>query len=220
RTEIKFAEDRLKAALHEKVTLLQEIHHRVKNNMQSISSLLYLQSKKIEDEQAKAIFNECRNQVRSMALIHDKLYQSPDFINIYYFKNYINDLIKDLCIAYNIDGQKINFNVRVGNISLFIDYAVTLGLILNELISNTLKYAFPSSWKGTGNVEILLDRDSEGKTQFIYKDNGIGLPKNFDPNQTDSLGLTLVKNLAENQLEGRIDIKTDTGLEYNISFKK
>ena len=153
-TERKLADDRLKATINEKVTLLQEIHHRVKNNMQSISSLLYLQAKKITDERTKELFNECVNRVRSMSLIHEKLYRSADFINIYYLKDYINDLVKSLYLSYHVDYNKIKFDINVEDISLYVDFTIPLGLTINELVSNSLKHAFPESWEGIGEIKI------------------------------------------------------------------
>jgi len=219
-TERKFSEDRMKATINEKVTLLQEIHHRVKNNMQVISSLLYLQGKKIKDEETKEIFNESMNRVRSMSLIHEKLYRSADFINIYYLKDYINDLIKSLYTSYRIDYNKIKFHVHVDDISLYVDFAVPLGLTINELVSNSLKHAFPQSWEGTGEIKISLTLAENGMIDFNYKDNGVGLPKDFNLDSTRSLGFCLITGFVKEQLGGTINVIRDKGTEFQIAFKK
>jgi PAS domain S-box-containing protein len=219
-TERKFSEDRMKATINEKVTLLQEIHHRVKNNMQVISSLLYLQGKKIEDEETKEIFNESMNRVRSMSLIHEKLYRSADFINIYYLKDYIKDLVKSLYASYRIDYNKIKFYVHVDDISLYVDFAVPLGLTINELVSNSLKHAFPPSWEGIGEIKISLTLAENGLINFNYKDNGVGIPGDFDINNTRSLGFCLITGFVKEQLGGTINVIRDKGTEFKIVFKK
>jgi len=219
-TEAKLITARIKATTNEKVTLLQEIHHRVKNNMQAISSLIYLQSKKVTDEKTKELFNECINRVRSMSLIHQKLYRSSDFISIYYFKDYIDDLLRELCISYKIDMNKILFDVRVDNISFYIDFAIPLGLVINELVSNSLKHAFSFTNDETNKIEIMLTGSDDGSIKFIYKDNGIGMPENVDPCNTNSLGLTLIKSLVENQLCGTLNFIRNKGVEFRITFSK
>jgi two-component sensor histidine kinase len=188
--------------------------------MQAISSLLYLQSKKVTDKKTKELFNECITRVRSMALIHQKLYRSSDFISIYYFKDYIDDLIRELCVSYRIDFGKVKFDVRVDNISFYIDYAIPLGLIINELVSNSLKHAFPSTWKDTRNIAIILSESDDATIKFTYKDNGIGMPENIDPCNTNSLGLTLIKSLAENQLGGTMRFMRNRGVVFQINFSK
>ena len=219
-TERKFSEDRMKATINEKVTLLQEIHHRVKNNMQVISSLLYLQGKKIKNEKTKEIFNESMNRVRSMSLIHEKLYRSADFINIYYLKDYINDLVRSLYSSYRVDYNKVKFHVHVDDISLYIDFAVPLGLTINELVSNSLKHAFPPSWEGTGEINISLTLAENGAINFNYKDNGVGLPKDFDLDNIKSLGFGLITGFVRDQLGGTINVKRNKGTEFQILFKK
>lgn len=219
-TERKFSEDRMKATINEKVTLLQEIHHRVKNNMQVISSLLYLQGKKIKDEKTKEIFNESMNRVRSMSLIHEKLYRSADFINIYYLKDYINDLVRSLYSSYRIDYNKVKFHVHVDDISLYIDFAVPLGLTINELVSNSLKHAFPKSWEGNGEIKISLTLAEDGMIDFNYKDNGVGLPKDFNLDNITTLGFGLITGFVKDQLGGTINVKRNKGTEFQIKFKK
>lgn len=218
-TENKLAEDRFKAAINEKVTLLQEIHHRVKNNLQTISSLLYLQAKYFKDDHSREIFKSCRNRVRAMSLIYEKLYRSADFITIYYFKDYLDDLIKEISHSYKVDHHKVKFNVQVDNFALIADLAVPFGLILNELISNTLKYAFPKNWEGVGAAKIELKKTDDGFVRLNYHDNGIGFPKNFDFENVTSLGLKLVKNLVENQLEGTVHTSDENGAGFYIIFK-
>ncbi len=218
-TENKLAEDRFKAAINEKVTLLQEIHHRVKNNLQTISSLLYLQSKYFEDSKSQEFFKSFRNRIQAMSLLYEKLYRSADFITIYYFKDYIADLIRELSRSYKDVYHKIKFDVQIDNFALIVDRAVPFGLILNELISNTLKHAYPDNWQGAGEVKIEIRQTREGLIRLEYHDNGIGLPKKFALDKVKSLGLKLVKNLVELQLEGTMEISVDKGTTFYINFK-
>ena len=213
-TERKQAEKQIKASLKEKEVLLKEIHHRVKNNLQIISSLLKLQSRSIKDEQTLAMFNESQSRIRTMALIHESLYQSNDLSRIN-FAEYIQKLVANLLRSYEINSSAIKPVINVDNVFLEIDVAVPCGLIINELVSNSLKYAFPSGKEG----KIQVDFSSENERNFTLSvsDNGVGLPKNLNILETKTLGLQLVNNLVD-QLEGTVKNNVDGGTEFRITF--
>jgi len=210
------AEKELQASLNEKELMLKEIHHRVKNNLQIISSLLTLQSESLKDQTAKEYFADSQNRIKSMAIIHEKLYQTRDFANID-IKEYVNNLVLSLFRAYNITSSQIEVEVDITNISLDVDTAIPCGLIINELVSNSLKYAFPAKEKG--KMSITLKALDDEKLQLTVSDNGPGLPQNFEPSKAKSLGLTLVTILT-NQLNGEIKMLNDSGTTFIITFMK
>ena len=198
-------------ALSEKDILLREIHHRVKNNLQLVSSMLTLQGRSIDDESALQAINEGKSRVRSMALIHQDLY-SKDSITGINVTDYLNRLTNELFITYNIDSERIKLETNIQEIELDIDTLVPLGLIINELFSNCLKYAFPEDRKGVLSISL---KEELGQLNLTIKDNGIG----FDPNNVreSSFGTTLISALTD-QLEGKMTINTENGTHVNISF--
>ncbi|MDZ7290528.1 MAG: PAS domain S-box protein [candidate division KSB1 bacterium] len=211
-TARKQAEERIKASLKEKELLLKEIHHRVKNNLQIISSLLNLQAGYIEDGRACEMFKESRNRVKSMALIHEKLYQSKDFAKID-FAEYIRHLTAHLFRSYGVNSHAIALQVNIDKVLLDIETAIPCGLIINELVSNSLKYAFPSGTNG--EIRIDLHSDYDGKLVLLVSDNGIGFPKSLDFRNTESLGLQLVSTLTD-QLNGSIELDRSAGTSFKI----
>ncbi|MGB7969014.1 MAG: PAS domain S-box protein [Methanobacterium sp.] len=213
-TQRKIAENEIKTSLAEKNTLLQEIHHRVKNNMQIISSLLNLQIKYVDDGKAVDVLKESQNRVKSMAMIHDKLYMSEDLTRIN-FVNYIKSLVTNLFYSYNVE-DTIKQKLEIDPISLNMETAVPCGLIISELVSNSLKYAFPDGM--IGEIFVSL-RSKEDNFELIISDNGIGLPKEFDINNTKTLGLMLVSSLTE-QIDGKIIINRENGTRFTIIFKE
>lgn len=212
----KQAEEQLKASLQEKELLLQEIHHRVKNNLQIISSLLNLQVEHIQDKQAIEVFKNTQNRISSMALIHDKLYQSKDLARIN-FAEYIQDLTNSLFSAYEANANKIALKIDVQDIFLSIDAAIPCGLIINELILNAMKYAFPTGRQG----EIFVKFHSVAYNKFVLfiGDNGVGFPKDLDLKSLNSLGLQLVSALVK-QLSGDIETNTSNGAQFKITFAR
>ncbi len=208
------AQEQINESLKEKIVLLREIHHRVKNNLQIVSSLLNLQAGYITDNKILEVFKESQTRIRSMALIHEKLYQSRDLDKIN-FSDYIDSLIKDLYKSYRSRLSRININYETGQIFLEIDQAILCGLIINELISNSIKHAFKDTEEGEIQVKILNEGDDY---QLIVEDNGIGFPKDFDIENTDSLGLQLVTSLTS-QMAGKLEINSDRGTVVKISFK-
>jgi two-component sensor histidine kinase len=208
------AEEKVMASLKEKEVLLQEVHHRVKNNMTVIISLLKLQSNKIKDEQYKDIFSNSINRIKSMALIHEKLYRSDDLAKVN-FEDYLEEMLNNMLMSYGLNTHKVALTTEVENISLRIDSAIPCGLIINELVSNSLKYAFPEDRKGEIKVAIHLN-DSD-KVELTVSDNGVGIPENLDFRNTDSLGLNLV-NALTSQLQGEIELNRNNGTEFRIVF--
>ncbi len=219
-TEWKRAEEKINASLKEKEVLLREIHHRVKNNLQIISSLLNLQSGYIQDQRALDLFKECQTRVRSMSLIHERLYQSESLSNIK-FSEYVKILIDDLFHSYGVDTNNVSYSLDVIDQPIKIDTAIPCGLIVNELISNSLKYAFPGQHllKKKGKINIKLAQEDAGKFILEIADNGIGLPKGFDLRKAETLGLQLVATLVE-QLDGKIEIKGNKGAVFTIRFEE
>jgi two-component sensor histidine kinase len=209
------AEEQLKSSLEEKEMLLKEVHHRVKNNMQVISSLLNLQSGSIKDPQVIEIFKESQNRVKSMAIIHEKLYKSTDFKHID-FGEYIKNLAADLLKSYRSMPGDIQLKINVEDVILGIDTAIPCGLIINELVSNALKHAFPKDRKGEINIELLRNGD---RLTLIVGDDGIGFPEDLDFRQTGSLGLQLVRTLTQ-QLGGTIELSRSFGTEFKITFSE
>ncbi len=216
------AEEQIKASLREKEVLLKEIHHRTKNNMQVISSILALQSDMLEHDQVKKIFKDTENRIKSMALVHQKLYQSNDLSNIN-LKEYIDELAELLLKSYN--AEKISFileTLETDNSFVLIDIAIPCGLILNELITNSLKYAFPGDSQDkideTGEIRIKLNRTDNHEIFIRFSDNGIGFPENFDFENADTLGLRMIISIVEHQLGGTIDFETNNGMTCQIKF--
>ena len=218
-TKHKRAEEQIQKDLIEKKVLLKEIHHRVKNNLQIISSLLGLQSRHIEDKKALKVLEESRNRIRSIALVHENLYRSKDFANVDFGK-YIKNLTDQLVKTYMIDSSKIKLDVEVEEITLGIDQAVPFGLVMNELVSNTLKHAFPPSFKGKNKIQITLRSMGADEIELIVKDNGVGIPKELDIRKTELMGMQLVFILAEDQLGGTVRLDRKGGTKFTFRFKR
>lgn len=207
--------EKIKQSLKEKEILLREIHHRVKNNIQVISSLLNLQARYIEDETYVQMLKESQNRIRSMALIHEKLYQSENLADVD-FNEYITDLVYSVFRSYGVNTHDIALTIKVEDVSLSIDTAIPCGLIINELVSNCLKHAFPDE---KGEITITL-RPVNGDIELMVSDNGRGIPEDVDMRTTQSLGLHLVTILAEDQLNGKIDMDRNGGTTVRITFKE
>ena len=211
----KLAEKQIEDSLKEKETLLKEIHHRVKNNMQIVSSLLSLQTQNIEDKKYKDIFIDSQNRIHAMALIHEKLYHSENLAHIN-FKEYIDEIVSNISSSYGLNSN-IKIDINVENIPINIDNAVPCGLIINELITNSLKYAFPKGRRG--KIQISVKSKENNLIQLSIGDDGIGIPKDLDIRNAKTLGLTLITALAENQLDGEIIINREKGTEFQINFR-
>jgi two-component sensor histidine kinase len=212
----KKTEQEISKSLKEKEIMLKEIHHRVKNNLQVVSSLLFFQSKKISDPKTLEIFKDGENRVKSMALIHEKLYQADDLANID-FKEYVKNLTNFLFQSYGIDRTKFKLINNVQDIKLGIDTAVPCGLILNELVTNSVKHGFKG--KDNGEVKIDMYQQKEDKLLLEVSDNGNGMPNELNIQQSDSLGLRLVSNLTI-QLNGKVEFFNENGVTVKVLFKK
>ncbi|MDF5721540.1 MAG: histidine kinase dimerization/phosphoacceptor domain -containing protein [Rhizonema sp. PD37] len=214
-TERKLAETKLKTSLKEKEVLLKEIHHRVKNNLQIISSLLRLQVGYIQNEQTLDIFQDSQNRIRAMAMIHENLYQSTDLARIQLLE-YVQNLTSNLLRCYKVDCN-IKINLNIHNILLRIDTAIPCGLIINELVSNSIKYAFLD--RNIGEISISFLLLGKGNYLLSVSDNGIGIPEDIEIRKQKSLGLQLVWNLVE-QLEGKISFHSNLGTLFTINFSE
>ncbi len=210
----KLAEEQIKASLKEKETLLHEIHHRAKNNMTVISSLLGLQINSIDNKIAKEALQDSQNRVQSMSMIHETLYRS-DNLSAINLKTYLSELGKNIIQNYSI-GNKAQFEVKSENMMIRVKQASPIGLIVNELIANCLKYAFPDGREGEIVLELKLS--NEIGVELAVSDNGVGIPEGFDLKTADSLGLKLVKMLTEGQLDGSIDMESKNGTKFTIKF--
>jgi len=206
----------LQSSLVEKETLFREIHHRVKNNLQTISSLLDLQAETITDKRSLEAFKSSQSRIRSMALIHERLYKSENLSRIK-AREYINSLVDYLGATYQLDGGIVTLKSKVKNIFLNLDVAIPCGLIINELVSNSMKYAFPGSSEGEVIVS-LLPKD-KNLLELKVKDNGIGIPENIIFEDSPSLGLQLVDLLVK-QINGKFEITRSNGTEISIIFSR
>jgi PAS domain S-box-containing protein len=212
-TERKQAEEKIKASLKEKETLLQEIHHRVKNNFTIVSSLLSLQASSINDERLTEALLDSKNRLQTMSAIHETLYQSENLSAID-MSIYLSKLGNDVARNYST-GSKLNLKVESENILIGAKQASPIGLVVNELVTNSLKYAFPTN--EDGEIKIILQK-AEDQIELEYSDNGIGMPEGFDWKNSKSLGLKLVRTLVENQLDGSIEMESKNGTKFIIKF--
>ena len=207
------AEIALRDSLREKETLLREVHHRVKNNLQIISSLLYFQGRKVKDPTALAVFGEAADRVRSMVLVHEKLYQSGSLSRID-MGDYVQTLVRELEESYASKSQRFQVGVTADKIYLPIELVLPCGMIVCELVTNAFKYAFPEG--KTGNVEVKIARVDD-RIELTVSDAGVGLPVDFSPAESAAFGWQLVQNLT-NQLGGKVLVGAGPGTRVVISF--
>jgi PAS domain S-box-containing protein len=213
-TDRKIAETLLKSSLKEKELLLREIHHRVKNSLQIVASLLSLQASEFNDPIVKESYSESENRIHSIALVHEILYNSTDISEIS-IREYIEALIENILYSYDVDTQKITLDMDVEDQDLAIETSIPLGLIINELVSNSIKHAFKD---GTGKIELKLTKLGD-EYELKLGDNGVGLPEDFDIVTTTTLGIILVNELV-NQLDGSIEVIVNQGTQFIIHFKE
>ncbi len=211
-TERKYQEKQLKAALKEKDLLLSEIHHRVKNNLQIIDSLLGMQSGMLLNSTVVSILKESQNRVKSMAMIHQILYESSDFSHVD-FSSVVQSLVTNLSASYALDSSRIQINIDTDQVLLSIDTSIPLGLILNELCTNAIKYAF--SENRSGNINISLKYLEANKLQVLVTDDGVGIPEEFDIENASSLGLQLVQLLSE-QISAELTIQRRNPTSFSL----
>jgi len=215
-TTSRLLQEKITSSLHEKEVLLKEIHHRVKNNLQIIISLLNLQSDYIKDEQTLKAVTDGQNRVRSMALVHEKFYQSEEVAEIN-FEEYTQKLCRFLYQSYGNGSDRIKINIESDpDIAFDMDTAMPCGLLLNEIVSNSYKYAFPD--ERNGEIAIEFRRPAHQRIRMIIRDNGIGLPEGFSVDSAESLGMQLVQALT-NQLDGKLDVtNSKNGTRFEIEF--
>jgi PAS domain S-box-containing protein len=215
-TDRKQAEVQFHASLREKETLLREVHHRVKNNMQVISGLLDLHASSCKNPELIAMFHESQSRIQAMALVHEKLYGSKDFARID-LAGYVRTLSQDLFQSYKINPGKIDLIVQPDvAVCVDINKAIPCGLILNELISNALKHAFPGDRHG--ELQIIIHETKNTEIEIVVRDNGLNLPDDFDIHEPRTVGLHLVNGLVKNQLDGQMEVSRDNGTEFRIKF--
>lgn len=214
-TNRKKSEEQLHKAIQEKEVLLRELHHRVKNNLQVMTSLLGLQSEMLKDKKAKEALRVTQMRVKSIALIHEELYQAKDLANVN-FGEYLKLLIQNLSEVYNAN-PRIQFHLDLNGTQLNVDTAVPLGMIVNELVTNSLKYAFPGNRRG--NISIQLHPVEGSSYLMVIEDDGVGIGNDYETNQHNSLGMQLVQILAQ-QLSGKVEIERGQGTRFNVTFKE
>ncbi len=214
--ERKKMEERINASLKEKEILLKEVHHRVRNNMQVIYGLFEIQSDYIRDKQCLDIIKGCQNQLMSIGLVHKILYKSEDLANID-FNGYIKSLAGKIFDSYGISAERVGLKIDIDAISMGIDESIRCGLIISELVSNSLKYAFPDDKKG--EIKIGLHTVGGEEVELAVSDNGIGIPENLDIKKTDTLGLKMVEIFVVDMLRGSIEVSRAAGTEYRIKFR-
>lgn len=214
-TDKQIAEENLKNSLKEKEVLLKEVHHRVKNNLQVISSILNLQSSYLEDEKIINILRESQDRIKTMSIIHESLYQANDFSQIN-FSQYVVSLSKNLVHSYGNLDSFVETAYKIDDVHLSLDLSIPCGLIINELISNALKYAFKGREKGKLNISLQL---KNGFVTIIVADDGVGIPSNINIKETNSLGLQLVSSLVE-QIDGELKMENKKGTTFTITFKQ
>jgi len=215
-TDRREAQDRIRDSLVEKETLLREIHHRVKNNLQVISGLLNLQSHYIDDEGVRSIYKESQNRIKTMALIHEELYQREDLARIN-LADYIGGLARNLMASYSIVNGRIGLEMDLADVEISIDTAIPCGLIVNEIVSNSLAHAFPEEKRGHIRIEFCLLQS--GEYELTISDDGQGLPDDLDLTETGTLGLRLVSILAE-QLGAQLQMTGDGGTTFKLVFRE
>ncbi|MBV6342338.1 response regulator [Candidatus Magnetobacterium casense] len=220
-TQRKLYEEKIQASLQEKTLLLREIHHRVKNNMEIISSLIDLHIEEIGDKKTISMCQDMKNRIRSMSLVHKMLYQSDNLSEVN-FADYTRELVTDILNSYCVEPSRVALNMDINDVYIAMDTAVPCCLIINELVTNALKHAFTEMTSGELHISLkeVGPTANEKAYELIVRDNGKGIPDGFDISKSSSLGLKLVKILAEYQLKGKIEMNTKGGTEFKLSFRQ
>jgi PAS domain S-box-containing protein len=218
-TERKKAEQAVQDALQDKEVLLRELYHRTKNNMQVISSMLNLEIDRVEDRNSQRILQDMDNRIRSMALVHQKLYQSQSLSSID-LRDYLSDLTNLIMANYQVEPENVTFSIEAEPIQVLIDTAIPCGLIVNEIVSNALKYAFPDQGKGEIKVRLLRSKKTDAaKINLEISDNGIGIPQEHNLQQSDTLGVQTIFGVAKHQLNAVVNLETNHGVSWQIQFE-
>jgi two-component sensor histidine kinase len=215
-TERKRMEEELRQSLQEKETLVKEVHHRVKNNLAVVSSLLRLQSRQLEDEQAQGMISDSGNRVQSLSMLHEKLCRSEDVKSVA-IGEYVRDLAQHLFRAFGKDGGKVRLAVDTEGLALDVDLAIPCGLIVNELVTNALKHAFPDG--RSGEVRVGFRRNGERGYELNVRDDGTGMAPEVDPWTAGTLGMQIVTQLAA-QLDAELEVEREGGTGFTIRFEE
>ena len=214
-TDLKRTEQELKYALAEKEELLTEIHQRIRNNLQVISSLINLQTSEVKDPDAQRIVQQTQSRIEALALVHDNLHDSPDHMHIA-VEEYVNELVESLFVTYRVPADKIRYTVNAPGVLIGLDTAVSFGLIISELVTNAIKHAFPDGREGF--IAITIVKDDGNRVVVSVKDNGIGIGDKYRTGDERSIGLMLVSTLVDRQLNGTMEISNKNGTSYMIQF--
>ena len=215
-TNRQLMEEQIRASLTEKEVLLREIHHRVKNNLQLVMSLLELEADKASEQTVKTALNESRNRIYSMSVVHEQLYQSSDLANIS-FSKYLSTLAQNLQQTYSVSQRRPALNMQLNDIQLGINQAIPLGLLCNELITNIFEHAFPDN--GSGEINLTLGMNEEGMVDLEISDSGVGIPDSVNWPEPTSMGLDLVSGLAK-QLNAEIRLDRSRGTNFQVRFRR
>lgn len=213
--KLRLAEKNIATSLVEKEVLLRELYHRTKNNMQVICSLLALQKSHSKDPQAQDIFQVIENRIMAMALVHKNLYLSKNLSRLD-LRDYVTDLAKQVLNSYQLIAQRVKLSFNIDSVQVIFDTAIPCGMILNELITNTLKHGFPDNREG--EITIQIKALGNGEIEIYFKDNGVGMPPDFDISQSKSLGVQIIYNLGESQLQGKVSFENDQGTVCRVKF--
>lgn len=214
-TELKRTEQELKFALAEKDQLLTEIHQRIRNNLQVISSLINLQTSDVSDPDAQRIVQQTQSRIEALALVHDNLHDSPDHMHIW-VENYVNELVESLFVTYRVPEEQVHYSVNAPGVLIGLDTAVSFGLIISELVTNAIKHAFPDGRKG--HIALTIVKDDSNRVVITVKDDGIGIHDKYRTGDERSIGLMLVSTLVDRQLNGTMEISNTHGTGYMIQF--
>lgn len=214
----KQSEKRIADSLKEKEVLIKEIHHRVKNNLQVIISMLRMHGRRIENAEVAEVFTESQNRIQAMSMIHETLYQQESFVNID-LGSYLKRLSSTLARVYSAPGLMVRIHVDIQDIHLVMDQAIPCGLIMNELISNALKYAFTPDQQDA-RITIAVTEGEDGLLTLMVRDNGAGLSESVKLDEPETMGLMIIFNLAEKQLNATVDVQVENGTAFLIRFKK
>ena len=216
-TERKESDEKIRRALKEKETLLQELYHRTKNNMNNIISMLWLYKSRCKIKEMTTIMTDLESRIHTMALVHELMCQSEDLSSIN-LAEYIRNLSIQIKGIYGDKDANVSIDLDLDDVNMLLDTSIPCGLVIGELISNSMKYAFPNGEIGT--IKISLKQDTDNQIKIIVSDNGVGLPEGFDIEDSDTLGLMLMKNIVEDQLVGKLVHENKDGLKWTITFKK
>ncbi len=216
-SSLRAAEAKVRGFLGEKESLIREIYHRSKNNMQVVSSILRLSSGKLREEASKSVFKDVIDKIGAMSLVHQKLYESKDLSNIN-MSDYVPELANLLLASHGIPAGRVRLDIEVQDLSMQLDTALPCGLVISEIITNALKYAFPGDRQGT--IRIGMSGEEDGWVELTISDDGVGVPEGFSPSAGRKMGLETVFTIVEHQLQGTIDFSVDRGLSYRIRFRR